>query len=269
MNENQIQLVIFDWAGTTVDYGCIAPVVVFKKTFEQKGICLSKEEILIPMGMEKKDHIRELLKLEHVAGEWKKLYERDWKESDVEELYQIFESRLADIVADYSELISGVKETAAELRKEGIRIGSTTGYTAEIMEKVISRAKESGYEPDYLVTPEVVGSGRPGPFMIYENMKKAAVYPISNVVKVGDTTMDILEGVNAGVWTVGILEGSSQAGISMEEAENLSNMEKEILYDKAEKKYKDAGADFVIRHITELPEVVRCINQKLSQKEGD
>ena len=169
---------------------------------------------------------------------------------------------------DYSELIPGVKETAAELRKEGIRIGSTTGYTAEIMEKVISRAKESGYEPDYLVTPEVVGSGRPGPFMIYENMKKAAVYPISNVVKVGDTTMDILEGVNAGVWTVGILEGSSQAGISMEEAENLSNMEKEILYDKAEKKYKNAGADFVIRHITELPEVVRCINQKLSQKEG-
>lgn len=260
--DSNVRLVVFDWAGTTVDYGCMAPAVVFKKVFEQKGITLKKEEILRPMGMEKRDHIRELLKLDHVTGEWRKLYGRDWQESDVDEMYDIFEGMLSDIVADYSEVIPGVKETVDELKKAGIQIGSTTGYTREIMERVLKRAEEGGYGPDHLVTPDAVGSGRPGPFMIYENMRLAGVYPISSVVKVGDTTMDILEGVNAGVWTVGILEGSSQAGLSQEEANEMSASEKEDIYRQAEKKYWEAGADYVIRTMRELPGVIQKINEK-------
>jgi len=267
MNKN-VRLVVFDWAGTTVDFGCMAPAVVFKKVFEQKKINLSKEEILKPMGMEKKDHIRELLKLEHAAAEWKKENGRDWTENDVDEMYEIFESMLSDIVAYYSVVIPGVKETVSWLKEEGIKIGSTTGYTREIMDRVLAKAAEGGYSPDYLVTPDVVGSGRPGPFMIYENMRQAGIYPISSVVKVGDTTMDILEGVNAGVWTVGILEGSSQVGLSFEEAERMSETEKAVLYEQAEKKYMDAGADYVIRDITELPKIIKLINETTDRKES-
>jgi len=267
MNKN-VRLVIFDWAGTTVDFGCMAPAVVFKKVFEQKKINLSKEEILKPMGMEKKDHIRELLKLEHVTADWKKENDRDWTENDVDEMYEIFEAMLSDIVADYSVVIPGVEKTVSQLKGEGIKIGSTTGYTREIMERVLAKAEKGGYSPDYLVTPDVVGSGRPGPFMIYENMRQAAIYPISSVVKVGDTTMDILEGVNAGVWTVGILEGSSQVGLSLGEAEQMGESEETVLYEQAEKKYKNAGADYVIRNITELPKVIKQINEIIDRKES-
>lgn len=267
MNEN-VRLVIFDWAGTTVDFGCMAPAVVFKKVFEQKKIYLSKEEILKPMGMEKKDHIRELLKLDHVTVDWKKEQGYEWTENDVDEMYLIFEAMLSDIVADYSVVIPGVEETISQLKEEGIKIGSTTGYTREIMDRVLAKAAEGGYSPDYLVTPDVVGSGRPGPFMIYENMRQAGIYPISSVVKVGDTIMDISEGVNAGVWTVGILEGSSLAGLSQEEAEQMSDAEKTVLYEQAEKKYREAGADYVIRNITELPNIIKLINKSFDRKEN-
>ena len=54
-----IQMVVFDWAGTTVDYGSSAPAEVFNRVFRAGGMCFSKEEINRPMGMEKKAHIRE------------------------------------------------------------------------------------------------------------------------------------------------------------------------------------------------------------------
>lgn len=268
MNEERVKLVVFDWAGTVVDYGCVAPAVVFQKTFENWDIQLTKEEILKPMGMEKKDHIRELLRLEHVTKTWRELRGSDWTEDDVEVMYQTFEKMLADIVADYSKVMPGVKETVNKLREQNIAIGSTTGYTAEIMEKVMTRATKEGYTPDYLVTPEKVGSGRPGPFMIYENMKKSNVYPPSCVVKVGDTTMDILEGVNAGGWTVGVLDGSSQVGLSYEEAQKITASEREERWEKAKKIYQNAGADFVIEDITKLPDVIEEINCRLRQNGG-
>ena len=60
---NRIQMIVFDWAGTTTDYGGVAPSVVFGRVFREEGISLTKEEINAPMGMEKKDlqHIFERL----------------------------------------------------------------------------------------------------------------------------------------------------------------------------------------------------------------
>ena len=49
----EIKLIVFDWAGTTVDYGCIAPLAVFERIFENKNIHLTREAILKPMGMGK------------------------------------------------------------------------------------------------------------------------------------------------------------------------------------------------------------------------
>jgi phosphonate transport system ATP-binding protein len=60
----KIRLVVFDWAGTTVDYGSLAPADMFDRVFRTAGITLTREEINRPMGMEKKDHIRELLSSE-------------------------------------------------------------------------------------------------------------------------------------------------------------------------------------------------------------
>lgn len=57
---NNLKGIIVDWAGTMVDYGCMAPLNVFVEVFKEKGITISKEEARGPMGLKKLDHIREL-----------------------------------------------------------------------------------------------------------------------------------------------------------------------------------------------------------------
>lgn len=265
MTDKKIKLAVFDWAGTVVDYGCMAPYVVFDETFNAKGIKLTKEEILEPMGMEKRDHIRALLSTDKATAQWQENYGRMWNDDDINEMYELFEERLAEIVGDFSAPITGVPETIAQLKAMGIHIGSTTGYTSAMMENVIPKAKELGYEAEYVVTPEIVGGGRPAPFMVLENMRKFGVYPADCVIKVGDTVMDILEGKNAGVWSVGIIDGSSEMALSLEEMQTLSEEEINKHRKAAKESYINAGADFVINNITELPELINKINEMLQE----
>ena len=71
MSDSGIRMVVFDWAGTVVDYGSSAPAQVFDQVFLGEGIPLTRQEINGPMGMEKKDHIRALLSLDRVRTAWK------------------------------------------------------------------------------------------------------------------------------------------------------------------------------------------------------
>ncbi len=65
--ELRIRLVIFDWAGTTIDHGSLAPLAPFLRAFAEKGVEISPDEARGPMGLHKKDHIRALLQLPAVA----------------------------------------------------------------------------------------------------------------------------------------------------------------------------------------------------------
>ena len=264
----KIKLAVFDWAGTTVDYGCIAPVAVFEKIFENKKIHLTREEILKPMGMGKRDHIETLLSTEEATRQWKELYQCDWTQADIDEMFAQFNTELLSILNDYCTPIAGVPETMAQLRTMGIFIGSTTGYTREMMDIVEAGAKAQGYAPDYTVTSEMTsGHGRPYPYMIFENMEHFEVYPPCCVIKVGDTAADIKEGKNAGAWSIGIIEGSSAANMTPEMAKTLPEEEKEARFAKAEEILKNAGADYVIRTIRELPQIIEEINKRMENKQ--
>lgn len=263
MNQN-IKLVVFDWAGTTTDFGSKAPTHIFDRTFSQMGLHFTQDEINAPMGMEKKAHIRTMLSTEKGMQRWLDLYHCPWTEADVEEIYQKFEENLRQVVADYSYVISGVPETVEALRSRGIRIGSTTGYNGEVMRRVAPVAAKEGYAPDCIVTPDITGYSRPTPFMLYECMRQTGVYPASHVVKVGDTVVDIQEGKNAGAWSVGILVGSSLMGLSLEEYGNASPEEIEARKESARKAYLDAGADLVIDTIRDLPAAIDSLNKRMN-----
>lgn len=264
MNTNtEIKMVVFDWAGTTVDYGSMAPHTVFDRVFSAHGIVLTPEEIDGPMGMEKKAHIRNLLSTDSGTAQFRQVNKRTWNEEDVEQYYREFETTLADVVADFSTPIDGVVETVDELRRRGIRIGSTTGYTSQIMEKVTGKAKSLGYEADVVMTPDLAGDGRPTPFMIYACMQKLGVYPPSAVVKVGDTVVDMQEGSNAGVWSVGVLEGSNLLGLTEEQFRGMSPETLEERMKKAEEIYLEAGADLVIRSIRDLPAAIGALERHM------
>ncbi|MBU5479821.1 phosphonoacetaldehyde hydrolase [Blautia sp. MSJ-19] len=245
--------VIFDWAGTTVDYGCFAPVQAFVEVFRHFGIEPTMEEVRKPMGMLKRDHIRTMLQMERISGLWKEKYGADWTEDDVEKLYSLFEEKLLSILDQFAEVKPYVLETIEELRKKDIKIGSTTGYTDKMMAIVTAKAKENGYEPDAWFSPDSTGNvGRPYPYMIFRNMEALKIQDVREVMKVGDTVSDIKEGKNAGVYTVGVIEGSSEMGLTQEEYEALNADEKQAKIQAVKEKFIEAGADEVILNMKEL-----------------
>lgn len=263
--KKEVELVVFDWAGTTVDYGSCAPMIVFEKIFKEAGVTLTRAEINGPMGMEKKAHIRSLLSLESANKQWTDKYGRDWTEEDVEQLYDKFEDTLETVVAEYSKPIDGVVDTVKALKEAGIKVGSTTGYNERMMQHVVPAAAKAGYEPDCVVTPDITGVGRPTPFMMNECMRQLGVYPPSVVVKVGDTITDIKEGKNGGAWSIGILKASNLLGMTEEEYNAMDADALQAKKKETEEKYMEAGADYVIDDITKLPEAIAKINAQLTK----
>lgn len=254
---SKAEAVIFDWAGTTVDYGCFAPVQVFTEVFKNAGVEPTMEEVREPMGMLKWAHIRTMLEMPRIKEAWKELYGREPEDADADKMYESYEPSLLGILDQYSDPKPYVLETVKALRDKGIKIGSTTGYTDVMMQVVVPKAKELGYEPDCWFSPDSTGGkGRPYPYMIFRNMEELNVSAVDKVIKVGDTISDIREGKNAGVFTIGILEGSSLVGLSQAEYESLPEEEKEKVLKEAEEKYKEAGADAVVRDIRGILEYI-------------
>lgn len=251
------EAVIFDWAGTTVDYGCFAPVQAFAEVFKHFGIVPTMEEVRGPMGMLKIDHIRTMLQMERIQRLWREQWGRDSGEEDVLAMYRMFEVKLMGILDQYAGPKPYVLETAEKLRNRGIKIGSTTGYTDDMMQIVTREAKKEGYEPDAWFSPDSTGKiGRPFPYMIFKNMEVLRVSAVENVVKVGDTVSDIREGKNAGVRTVGVVEGSSEMGMTREEYEALTEEARLAEIKRVESIYRKAGVDHVIRNLRELTDIL-------------
>lgn len=254
--ENKIEAVIFDWAGTTVDYGCFAPVQTFVEVFKSFGIEPTMEETRKPMGMLKWDHIHTMLQMPRIRQEFVKIYGREPEKKDVDAMHEQFLGKLLKVLDQFAEPKDYVLDTVKQLRDRGIKIGSTTGYTDEMMEIVTREAKKAGYQPDYVCTPDATNhKGRPYPYMIFENMKALGVGSVKNVIKAGDTVSDIKEGKNAGVITVGIIEGSSEMGLSKEEFDALTTEERESRVREVRERYLNAGADYVVMDIRGVLEI--------------
>ncbi|KFL34686.1 MULTISPECIES: phosphonoacetaldehyde hydrolase [unclassified Sulfurospirillum] len=260
-----VQGVICDWAGTMVDFGSLSPVAAFKEAFERYGFEVSFEEIRTFMGMLKFEHTKAILAL--AKERFLKQFGRYPTEEDARAIYHSFEPALFDSLAHYSKPIRGAVQFAEVLKQRGIQLGSTTGYTCSMMEVVTHEAAKEGYRPDCYVSPSAYLPGRPHPFMIYKNAIELEIYPLSSIIKIGDTISDIHEGLNAGCWSIGVAMSGNELGLSYEEMEALP---KELLSEKcalARKRLYDAGAHYVIDGIWEALPLLEIINEKIIQGE--
>ena len=173
-------------------------------------------------------------------------------------LYALFEGKLLSILPRFAEPKPHVLDTVAELRAAGVRIGATTGYTDKMMAIVAPAARERGYAPDFSITPDAThGKGRPWPYMVFRNLEALGVSSVQAAAKVGDTASDMREGKAAGVFTIGVIEGSSELGLAQEEYEALSPAERDRARDRVEARFRAAGADAVVRTLAELPQLLR------------
>ena len=257
----KIECVIMDWAGTAVDYGCFAPVAAFVESFKAIGAPVSAAETRAHMGLTKIEEVRALFAIDHVGADFRAKYGREWGEEDVQECYKKFQDELFRTLEDYSRPIPGVVDTISMLRSQGIKVGSTTGYTRGMMDVVIPSAAKLGYVIDNCVTSDNLPGGRPKPYMIYQNMCELDIASPRSVMKVGDTISDIKEGVNAGVWSVGVILGSNELALTEEEvavmpAEELKTRMLDVRY-----RMYAAGADYVIDDITELPMLIESMEK--------
>ena len=266
MLENKIQCIVFDWAGTMIDYGSRAPAKVFQETFRQHGIEISIQQAREPMGMAKREHIAAILKMDSVEDAWKSEFERLPNQQDIDRLYIEFQPLQLSVIKDFCELIPGALETFQWCRSQQIRVASSTGYTREIMAAVTPVAAAAGYEPEVVLCAEDAPAGRPAPWLIYESARRCNVYPMSRVAKVDDTVVGIEAGRNAGCWTIGIAKTGNMLGLSQQEAEQLDANELQKLLDDARQKFLDAGAHFVVDGVADVPQLIGQINQEIESQ---
>lgn len=253
----RIQAVIFDWAGTTVDFGCMAPVKAFMEAFKAWNLDVTLEEIREPMGMAKRDHIETMLNMPRIRELFLAHYQRDFTQSDIDDIYILFEKQLLSSLSQHATPKPYVLEAIQAIRDMGMKIGSTTGYNHKMMEIVTVGAKAYGYEPDvWYCADHVDGFGRPYPYMVFKNMQTLGIASVDAVVKVGDTQSDIAEGLAAGVRTIGVVEGSSEMGLSEEEWAVLDENEKDKYRIQTREHFLSYGANFVIDNFYELPKLL-------------
>jgi phosphonoacetaldehyde hydrolase len=262
-----LKAVILDWAGTTLDYGCMAPAVVFIEVFKRRNVPITMPQAREPMGAHKKVHIRMISKMEAVQRLWERVYGRMPSEEDVDSMFDDFVPLQLQCLADYADLVPGTLEAVTDFRRRGLRIGSTTGYTTEMMQLLLAEAKKRGYEPDCSVCASQVPAGRPHPWMCLQNAMNLQIYPMESFVKIGDTLPDIAEGLNAGMWTIGLAKTGNEMGLTEREVNALPLGEKEARLARAYQRMVQAGAHYVVDSIGDVPPILDGINTRLARGE--
>ncbi len=163
-------------------------------------------------------------------------------------------------------LLPGVADVIARLRKEGMKVGCSTGFTRPMVDILENAAKEQGLELDASVAGDEVAQGaRPRPFMVYRNLDLMDVWPIESVIKVDDTVGGVGEGLNAGCWSVGVTRYSNYMNInSYEEADRMPAEEMDRRHNETRDILRKAGAHYVIDSLAEIDTVIDDVNRRLA-----
>ena len=267
--QGRVKGLVLDWSGTTADEYVIAPAVVFVDVFKKFGVEISMTEAREPMGLRKDLHILELTKLPKIRERWNKAHGRYPDQGDVDRMFADFVPMQLDCLRKYTTLLPHVADVTQKFQKEGIKIGSSTGFVRSMVDILEEDAKKQGYTPDASVAgDEVVNGARPKPFMVYRNLDLMNVHPIQSVVKVDDTVGGVGEALEAGCWGVGIARYSNYMDMdTLEEAQSLPKDEIQRRLVKTRDILQKAGAHYVINTFDELPGVVEEINLRLSKGE--
>jgi len=259
-----IQAVLLDWAGTTMDYGCMAPAVVFVDVYKRQGVPITMEEARAPMGAHKRVHIQKISQLDSVRGRWQEKHGKPPDEADVDRMFADFVPLQMQCLGDYSALIPGALEAVGAMRKRGMKIGSTTGYLRDMMAINLRDAKRQGYEPDSTVCASDVPAGRPYPYMCLQNVINLGVSPVEACVKVDDTLPGIEEGLNAGMWAIGLAMSGNEIGLPLDEVRKLEPAEVARKRQRAYLRMSQAGAHYVVDDIAGVMPCLDDIERRMA-----
>jgi len=195
-----------------------------------------------------------------VKSQWLAKFDRDCEDEDIDQMYEQFLPLQKETLRNHSQLIEGAAEAADTCRAMGLKIGSSTGYTRELMIDVKAKAKEQGYEPDITLCAEDAPRGRPAPYLLFEAAKQLDVFPMQSIVKVDDTILGVEAGVNAGCWSIGITQTGNLLGLSEVEIQALSSDELNNQTSEISRQFQAAGAHLAIDSVRQMEQTLRRID---------
>ncbi len=263
-----IEAVLLDWAGTTMDFGCMAPAVVFVQVYKNQNVPITMEEARAPMGAHKRVHIQKISQLDTVRRRWQEVHGRLPTDDDVGVMFADFVPLQLKCLSDYSELIPGTLDIIEQLRSRGMKIGSTTGYLPDMMEINRKDAERQGYKPDSTVCAGDVPAGRPYPYMCLQNVMNLGVTMVQSCVKIDDTVPGVEEGLNAGMWTIGLAISGNEVGLPLKEWEALPAEEQALKREYAYRRMEQCGAHYVVDTIADIMPCIDDIQARIHRGEG-
>ncbi|MCA3391545.1 MAG: phosphonoacetaldehyde hydrolase [Cutibacterium sp.] len=263
----KIKAVILDWAGTVVDHGSRAPMGAFVKAFAHFGVDITIADARGPMGMAKRDHIRLVGSAPSVAAAWRARHGRDFDDAAIDAIFEVFEPMNIAAVEAHAALIPGAHAALQWCAERGIRIGSTTGYTRPIMERLMPLAAAQGFVPEVTICAGDLAAGRPAPLQIWSALAQMGIWPASSVIKLDDTAPGIGEARAAGCWAVGAALTGNNPGLTAEELMKLPADQRTEFRRSASEPLLRAGAHLVIDSIAELPWLIGHIEARLASGE--
>ncbi len=265
----KVQGLVLDWSGTVADAYVIAPAVVFVEVFKRQGVEISMLEARGPMGLRKDLHIKALTETPEIRERWNDIKGSYPTQDDVDRMFTEFVPLQVECLPEYTGLLPGIAEVTEKMQADGIKIGVSTGFVREMVDVLLTSARQQGFNPDATVAgDEVLNGARPKPFMVYKNLDLMDVHPIQSVVKVDDTASGVGEALEAGCWGVGVSRYSNYMDIdtiaqadamSAEELDRRNAFTADIL--------RKTGAHYVIDSLIELPVVIDDINARLASGE--
>lgn len=249
----RIRALLVDWAGTIVDHGSRAPARVFTEVFRAAGVPIDEAEARAPMGMAKRDHIRAIFELPRVAAAWESRCGRPPGTEDADALYARFLPLQRRVLAEHCDPIPGAVEAFAFCRRHGLAIGSTTGYTRELMEVVAPLAAAAGISPDVIVCADDVSAGRPAPWSLFRAAEAIGVFPPTAILVVDDTPAGVAAARNAGMRCVGVTRTGNGLGLSASEVAILPDDERRRREEAVAASLRAAGAEDCLHGIGDVP----------------
>jgi phosphonatase-like hydrolase len=196
---NDIALVVFDMAGTTIEDSGQVPEA-FTTVLRNHGIEIDDAALRAVRGASKRDAIRHFVS-RHRATEVDALTEK---------IFEDFRAYLAGLFANGGvRPVAGAAETFAWLRGRGIKIALNTGFDRLTADLIIDTVGWRSGVVDTIVCGDDVAQGRPAPYLIFRSMEQTGVTGVHQVACVGDTVLDLEAGHNAGArHVVGVLSGA-------------------------------------------------------------
>jgi phosphonoacetaldehyde hydrolase len=258
-----IRAVVFDWAGTMVDFGCMAPVRALLAVFGEEGLPITDAEARADMGKAKRDHVASIFANPQVAARWSSAKGAAPAEADIDRVYAKLEPAMIEAAAAASDMIPGAVQAFDELRALGIRIGSGSGYTPTMMAAIRESAAAQGYSPECVICSGDTPSGRPAPLMTWAALIALDAYPARACIKVDDAPVGIVEGREAGCWTIGISASGNGVGLEAADLAALPEAERRARIEAAASLLREAGADYVIEDVSQLLPVIHEIAAKI------